>query len=315
MALYAHAREIDVTIRIKGEDGSPMPHVTARSENTGGLIFSDEAGILKLTVTEGTPITLVKENEYMRQIIADREDITVIMDASCRILGTGFNEFITKRTSAAAVDGAVAADFEGHTQPQIMNALYGLLPGLTVSMSGTEPWPGNSNPSLYVRGKGSFNGNKVLVIVDGTVRDPSTIDVNEVQSVSVLKDAAALAIYGVRGADGAVVITTKRGGDHKFRADVGYRYGLLTPFRVPEMASPTEYAEAYNEARLNDGLTAWYTPTDLKNIAAGQVIPTTRWKDAILRDMGFSHDVHMALDGSSERTRYFVYADFRSKKA
>ena len=82
MALYAHAREIDVTIRIKGEDGSPMPHVTARSENTGDLIFSDEAGILKLTVTEGTPITLVKENEYMRQIIADREDMTVIMDAS-----------------------------------------------------------------------------------------------------------------------------------------------------------------------------------------------------------------------------------------
>ena len=79
-----------------------------------------------------------------------------------------------------------------------------------------------------------------------------------------------------------------------------------------EEASPAEYAEAYNEARINDGLTAWYTPTDLKNIAAGQVIPTTRWKDAILRDMGFSHDVHMALDGSSERTRYFVYADFRS---
>ena len=312
MAVYAYAREIDVTIRIKGENGRPMPHVAAWYDNTGGQIFSDDAGILKLTVTEGTPITLVKENEYMRQVIADREDLTVIMDASCRILGTGFNEFITKRSSTAAVDGAVAADFEGHTQPQIMNALYGLLPGLTVSMSGTEPWPGNSNPSLYVRGKGSFNGNKVLVIVDGTVRDPSTIDVNEVQSVSVLKDAAALAIYGVRGADGAVVITTKRGGDHRFRANVGYRFGMLTPFRVPDMASPSEYAEAYNEARLNDGLAAWYTPTDLKNIAAGQVIPTTRWKDAILRDMGFSHDVHMTLDGSSERTRYFVYADFRS---
>ena len=88
MALYAHAREIDVTIRIKGEDGRLMPHVTARYDNTGGQIFSDETGILKLTVSEGTPITLVKENEYMRQIIADREDITVIMDASCRILGT-----------------------------------------------------------------------------------------------------------------------------------------------------------------------------------------------------------------------------------
>ena len=120
MAVYAYAREIDVTIRIKGENGRPMPHVAAWYDNTGGQIFSDDAGILKLTVTEGTPITLVKENEYMRQVIADREDLTVIMDASCRILGTGFNEFITKRTSAAAVDGVVAADFEGHTQPQIM---------------------------------------------------------------------------------------------------------------------------------------------------------------------------------------------------
>lgn len=311
-ALYINAREIDVTIQIKGEDGRPMPNVTAYIDNSGGLIFSDSDGILKLTVTEGTPVTLVKENEYMRKVIADKEEITVMMDASCRILGTGYNGFITKRSGSSAVDGVVASDFEGHTQPQIMNALYGLLPGLSISMTGTEPWPDNSNPSLSVRGTGSFSGRKVLVIVDGTVRDPSTIDVAEVQSVSVLKDAAALAIYGVRGADGAVVITTKRGGDQKFSAKVGYRFGLQTPFRVPEMASPVEYAAAYNEARINDGLSAYYTETDMQNIAAGRIIPTTRWRDAILRDMGFNHDVYMTMDGSTERTRYFVYADFRS---
>lgn len=311
-AFFVRAQEINVTIQIKDDNRKPVPNVSAYFDNLKGQIVSDDNGILKITVEKGTPVILIKQNEYARNIIADKDKITVIMDESCRIIGTGYNEFVTKRTSSAAIDGITAPDIAGHSQPQIMNALYGLLPGLNISISGTEPWPDNNNPYFNIRGLGSFSGNKVLVIVDGTVRDPATIDVNEVQSVSVLKDAAALAIYGNRGADGAIVITTKRGGDYKFKANTGYRFGLMTPFRIPEMASPIEYAMAYNEALSNDGLPAHYTETDLKNIAAGQIIPTTRWTDAILRKLGFSHDIYMTIDGSSKKTRYFVYADFRS---
>lgn len=133
-----------------------------------------------------------------------------------------------------------------------MSNLYGLIPGLGVRQGENLPW--DSAPDLNVRGVGSFGGNSVVVLVDGIERDAACLDREEVERITVLKDAASLALYGNRGADGIVAVTTRRGGDHGLRTRIDYNFSVQTPFRVPDMADAATYATAVNEALENDGL-------------------------------------------------------------
>ena len=113
--------------------------------------------------------------------------------------------------SNAGILSTVGEDvLDNSSQRQILNAMYGLLPGLQLYQNGSGYWPADIIPNLTVRGKGSYSGNHPLILIDGVVRDPSEINVAEVESVTVIKDAASLAIWGVRSADGALMITTIR---------------------------------------------------------------------------------------------------------
>lgn len=228
----------------------------------------------------------------------------------------GYDSYTTKDQVTAAVDGVARADFERSSRSQILNALYGLIPGLQLFQSGSGALPENIYPGISVRGRGSYFGNHVLVLVDGVPRDASYIDTQEVESVTVLKDAASLALYGIRGADGAVLITTRRGGKAPFQIKAGYRFGLQSPLRVPEMATPVQYAEALNEARANDGLAPYFSASDVASLKAGTntVIPVVDWQKQILRKFGFDNDVFLAMDGSSRHTDFFVYADYRGNR-
>lgn len=207
------------------------------------------------------------------------------------------------------------SELESSSQHQILNALYGELAGLGVYQAGSTATPDDSYPTVNVRGNGSYSGNHVLVLVDGVERNASFVDVREVESVTVLKDAASLALYGIRGADGAILITTKRGGTDLIKINTGYTFGVQTPFRVPEMASSLEYAGAVNEARVNDGLSPLYSQANLDAIAAGNsFIPTVDWQNLVLKNIGFDNDAFISVDGRSDNTRFYVYADYRSNR-
>lgn len=215
-----------------------------------------------------------------------------------------------------AVSTVGREEFGNSPQKQIMNALYGLVPGLYVSQGGSGAWPEDCSPELFVRGRGSFSGNSVLFLVDGVPREISSVDVGEVESVSVLKDAASLAIYGIRGADGAVLVKTRRGGRRGLHLEAEYSFGVMTPFRMPEMASPAAYASALNEARRNDGLSPWFSDADVASIASGtsSVIPSVDWKRLIFRETGFTNQARLTMDGATRHIKYFVYAGYDSSR-
>ena len=217
---------------------------------------------------------------------------------------------------SAAVSFFDAGAVSGSTQRQILNTLYGLIPGLQVYQNGSGYLPLDISPVLTVRGRGSYSGNNTLVLVDGIVRDASEVETSEVATVTVLKDAASLARYGIRGADGAVLITTKRGGSEPFRLRTTLRTGLQTPVGIPRMASPVDYANALNEARGYDGLGPYFSASDISTLAAGTntIIPTADWQGAMLRKFGTASDLNISIDGSTRRTRYFVYADYSSNR-
>ena len=221
---------------------------------------------------------------------------------------------------AGAQEGALEKvgkdDISASSERQVLNALYGRIPGLQLYQNGSGYLPSSLTPTVTVRGTGSYSGNHTLFIVDGVERDPSEIELGEVEEVTVLKDAASLVRWGIRGADGAVVITTKRGGNEPFRFHAGLRTGLQTPYGIPRMASPVSYANAVNEARSLDGLTPYYSAANIAAITGGtsNIIPTTDWESLMLRKYGFASDVNISLDGSTRSTRYFVYANYSSNK-
>lgn len=302
VAIRVFAEPVNVKLLVTDRFDRPMEGVSVSVAGSPEHIVTDRNGTAVFMADEGQNIVLALPDQYVKTVSVTSADMKVTFDENSRIFGLGFNEYTTKNTSAAAIDGIFAAeDLYKSTASDILSSLNGILPGLQIS------------PMLSVRGAGSCT-NGVLFIVDGISRDASTIDFDEVQSVTVLKDAAALALYGLRGADGAVIITTKRGGPHKFRAKAEYMFGCGTPYGIPEMASPVEYANALNEARYNDGLSPYFSASDIAGIADGSntVIPVADWRSLLLRDWRYSHKAAITMDGSSDRARYFVYANFSS---
>ena len=154
-----------------------------------------------------------------------------------------------RKTQAVSTIYSNELDKNAATSPY--NAIYGLLPGLTV-MQNTS-W-GTDKSRLNVRGRGSLNGDTPLFVVDGFARPIEYINLSEIESISVLKDGAATALWGGRGANGVVLITTKRGMYSKKEIKVDYKFGLGLPVNQPEFADAYTYAKARNEALRYDGL-------------------------------------------------------------
>ena len=150
-----------------------------------------------------------------------------------------------RKTQAVSTIYSDELDKNATTSPY--NAIYGLLPGLTV-MQNTS-W-GTDKSRLNVRGRGSLNGDTPLFVVDGFARPIEYINLSEIESISVLKDGAATALWGGRGANGVVLITTKRGMYSKKEIKVDYKFGLGLPVNQPEFADAYTYAKARNEALM-----------------------------------------------------------------
>lgn len=147
--------------------------------------------------------------------------------------------------------------------PNVTNALAGKLPGLrAVQRSGA---PGDDAASIDIRGFGS-----ALVIVDGVERDFTQIDANDIESISILKDASA-AVYGFKGANGVILVTTKKGEISKPKISYNGYYGLQQVTRFPELYNAYQYATLWNEAQMNIGVQAPYSEEEIENIGRVQI--------------------------------------------
>lgn len=311
-----HGQDRLVRLKVVDTYGRAFPGVEVSVPGAPAPAVTDADGIAELSAPDGVDAELSVFNEYFRRVRVSSEEMTVVLDNRHRLQDIGYGATTTKATCAAAVSGVGRGLFQNSSGNTVMSALYGLIPGLAVRQNGSGEWPEDCCPVLNVRGQGSFSGNSVLVLVDGIPREPSSIDIDEVESVTVLKDAASLAIYGVRGADGAVLITTRRGGNHRLNLKAEYNFGVQTPFRIARMASPEEYANALNEARGNDGLSPGFSASDVASIADGSstVIPSVDWKSHIFRNIGFNNNARLTMDGSTRHIKYFVYAGYNSNR-
>lgn len=272
--------------------------------------ITNEQGVFALDVEKGDWIEVSFADIVGKrvQVKGSKADITILPQD--KVLHTGMTTFLGAGQTQA-LSSVYADEMDKNASPNPYNALYGLLPGLGVNQQ--TGWL--DNPSLIVRGRGSLNGAAPLIVVDGFPRAIEYLSTTEIESVTVLKDGAATAVWGPRGANGVVLVTTKRGTYNKMNVGVNYRFGMGFPINQPKFADASTYAMARNEALVNDGLLPQYTESDLaafKNGTNRDVYANTNWLKEGLRDNSFNNQAELTFRGGGKWLRYYTLLNYKN---
>ncbi len=196
----------------------------------------------------------------------------------------------------------------------LSTALAGQLSGIVAMSRSGEPGK-NSAADFYIRGVSSFTGNtSPLVLVDGVERDLDLVDTEDIASFSILKDASASAVYGVRGANGVILITTKKGAVGKPQVNVRTEFGFTQPTKKPKMVNSAQWAELYNEAYS----TNYYSAEDIEMYRSGadpDLYPNVDWFDTMFNHMAANQRVNLNITGGSDIVRYYVAGSFYNESS
>lgn len=225
-------------------------------------------------------------------------------------LNIGFHQLVSKKVNSYSSVVVGSEAFENSPEIDIKKALYGKIRGLQVNQGNGSSAFNEASLSLY--------GKSPLVLVDGFVRSLSDLTAEEIESVTVLTDAASCALYGVRGANGVVLVTTKSGQIGKLKITAKYQFGLNTQFRSPEFADSYLYANSLNQALQNDGLDARYNNRELEAFRTGKYpmeYPNVNWWDEVYQNPGNTHRLNLTFNGGSERFRYHTVIDYYHDKS
>jgi len=228
-----------------------------------------------------------------------------------------------KETMIGSVSTITTKDLKQSPTANINNALAGRLPGLIATQFGGGE-PGVDKAEIYIRGKSTYGDQSPIVIIDGVERDLNYISAEEIESFTILKDAAATAAYGIRGANGVIVISTKRGSASE-KASVSFKaaVGVNSPVSFPEYLGSADYATLYNEAKLNDAHRGNSNINDLVLFSGDAINKFRKAKGDNSDGNGYSYDYYnwlfkpgvqedysLSVRGGSSKARYYVLAGY-----
>ena len=232
-----------------------------------------------------------------------------------QVIEVGANKDFSRAQSTAAVSVITNRDVNKRSAKNIGNSILGQGNGL-VSLQGTGTYF-EQNPTFYVRGLQSLSTSAPLVLVDGVERDISIVSPDEVDHVSILKDAAAVALYGYKGANGAILITTKRGEYNSKSIRVSYDHLFNTQLNRPQFVNGATFASAVNEALANEGAAPRYSSEELAAFQSGNYpyqYPNVNWMDETFRKNGATNKIGVEFSGGGERFRYYTTLNLLSDK-
>ncbi|HWK59054.1 MAG TPA: TonB-dependent receptor [Parapedobacter sp.] len=217
-----------------------------------------------------------------------------------------------KTTMVGAVSSVSVGEIRKFSTPSLSNTIGGKIAGVITRQSSGEP--GYDAASVYIRGIASISGGRnPLVIVDGVERELqnywNTINIEEIADFTVLKDATATAVYGNRGANGVIVITTKRGSVGKPKVTFRSEFATATPLRVPNVINAYEYASLHNEALANVGEAPRYTTEEINKFRDGSdpyIYPNVDWYDVVLKETTKQSINNLGVSGGTEYIKYYV---------
>jgi len=313
---------------VNDTDGQPMPGVTILERGTKNGTTTNVFGQYTIKVPDSNEVILVFSFvgfSPQEIVIGDLTTININLSESSQaieevvVVGYGVQK---KESLVASISQATEKELKrtGNVS-DFRNALAGQIPGLVSISNSGEPGGtgyGESATEIFIRGKATWNNANPLVLVDGVERDLSHIDVSEVSSISVLKDAAATAVFGVKGANGVILVNTKRGAKGKMQFNASYTVTAQTLSKVPKVLDSYETLMEKNEIILRESALRpdlWdmnIVPYDIvrqyrspDNPEWADIYPNVNWQDAMFKKWGFDHKANLNVQGGSKDIQFF----------
>ncbi len=318
--------ELKISGKVTEVSGLPLPGVAVVVKGTTLGTVTDLDGNYTLAVPDGENQYLVFSFIGMRKQEIELSGNTTI-DVVMEPVAVDMDEVVIvgyttqrKATITGSVATITTTDLKQSPTANLTNALAGRMPGLMVNQfSGGEP--GVDQSDIYVRGFGTYGDKSPIVIVDGVERSMSYLAPEEIETFTILKDASATAPYGVRGANGVIIVTTKRGTEQEATVNFKASYGTNEPVKFPSYLGSSQYAELYNEAIQNDN--PGIDPSNLNLFTEDAIEKFRKAKGDNSDGLGYDwnyfdyafkpgkqSDYSLSIRGGNEKARYYVMANY-----
>lgn len=331
LSTYAHALEnndpplenrvVQKTIRgtvIASDSKTPLPGVTVLEKGTNNGNSTDFDGNYILTVAEGATLIFSYVGFKTREVkVTDQESIDVSLEPDLESLEEtvviGFNTNQKKSSLVSSITAINPAELKGPTS-NLTTMMAGRVSGMIAFQRSGEP--GADNSDFFIRGLGTFGSGKrnPLILIDGiesTTNDMARLQPDDIESFSVLKDAAASAVYGARGANGVVVIRTKMGKEGKTQFHFRSETRISSNTRNFNFADNITYMQLANEAALtrNPNAVLPYSQSKIERTAAGDnplLYPSNNWTEELISDYTINQGINLSATGGGENARYYI---------
>lgn len=308
----------NVTGTVRDSDGQPIPGVTVSVIGTTTGTVTDLEGKYSLSVPEGSTLVFSFIGfETLSISVGGRSVIDVVLAEDMQsldevvVIGYGTAKKVNLTGSVSTIG---TQELSKRPAPNVQNLLQGKVSGLQITQSGGTP--GADAGTMRIRGIGTFSGtgSSPLVLIDGIEGNITNLDPNNVESVSVLKDAASAAIYGARAANGVILITTKRGKAQDVSVEYHGTFEAQKATRLPELlTNSADYMELWNEANQRSGKQAYFTQDEInafRNNPNDPVnYPNYDWVDHVFKT-ALVHSHHLGVNGGNEKTTFNLAAGY-----
>lgn len=332
--LYINDNDIEIPIQqilVKGrvvsaEDNIPIPgvNIMVKDANTGTV--TDFDGEYNIAVSSSNVILVFSYIGYktIEAKVGNNTELNIVMESDQTaldevvVVGYGKQKKISVVAAIAQVSGSTLEKAGGVSS--IGAALTGTTPGVVTTAS--TGMPGEEDPQIFIRGRSTWNNSSPLILVDGIERDMNSVAISSVESISVLKDASATAVYGVRGANGVILITTKRGSVGKAQIRARVNTTMKVPSQLPGKYDAYDALMVKNEAIENElslSPESWndYLPIGIidkyrnpANLAEAERYPNVDWADILFKENTMSYNASLDITGGTQAVKYFAGADF-----
>ncbi|MEA4983134.1 MAG: TonB-dependent receptor [Paludibacter sp.] len=313
---FMFAQQIQLRGKVRSTDGEELIGVSVYVEGSTNGTVTDINGSYQLTVKSGDKVTF-------SYISFKKETITVVnqkvLDVQLAPDQTSLDEVVVvgygkvkRLTMTGSVSSVTTRDLRIIPTSSVQNALYGKLPGFFTQQRSGQP--GKDASDFFIRGVSSLNaeGNQPLIIVDDvqySYDQLQQINVNEIESISILKDASTTAVYGIKGANGVLVVKTRRGLEGKPQINARFETGIQMPVRTPKFLNSYQTASLVNEAYENDGLNPIFSDEDLRLFQTGEDPyghPDVNWYDEVFKSTAYQQNANLDISGGSQKLKYFI---------
>lgn len=300
--------------RVVDTNGQGIPGATVLVQGTNIGTATDIDGNFSFEVPDNA-VLIFSFIGYQQQVVSvgNRNEINVTMTEDLSsldevvVVGYGTQK---KVNLTGAVSSITSKEIVNQPVGQTSMALQGIAPGVTVTQRSGQP--GSDGGSIRIRGVGTLGDSNPLVMVDGIETSLNNVDPNEIESISILKDASSAAIYGARAANGVVLITTKRGVEG-VRVNYNMYAGFQVPTQLPEIVGAIDHMEMANEAFTNIGNDPQYTDEFIADYKAGMPsdqYPDTDWQAITMSNAAFMQNHNLSINAGSEKSKLFASVSY-----